>query len=200
MRDHRHIVGSYRGAAHSRCNLAYRIPKSGWQLPVVINNLKGYGGHFIAKALGREFGKVRVIPQNIEKYISITVGRLKFIDSFQFTFQSLGSLVKTLEVDEFKYVWEAFPIAHQFEPIKRKGVYPYDYMDCFARFDESRLTSQDAFFSMLPDSPCSDTEYAHATRVWAAFECESIAEYLDIYLKFDVLLLTDFFEKFRATC
>ena len=68
-------------------------------------------------------------------------------------------------------------------------------MDSFARSDESRLPSQDAFFSK-----CSDTEYAHATQVWTAFECESTADYHDIYLKCDVLLLTDFFEKFRATC
>ena len=131
----------------------------------------------------------------MEEYLSITVGRLNFIDSFQFTSQS-----QTLEVDEFKYVREEFPIQHEFEHIKRKGVYPYDYMDSFARFDESRLPSQDAFFNKLPDSPCSDTEYAHATRVWAAFECESIAEYHVIYLKCDVLLLADVFEKFRATC
>ena len=142
----------------------------------------------------------RVIPQNMEKYLSITVGRLKFIDSIQFVPQSLDSLAKTLEVDDLKYVREEFPIQHEFELIKRKGVYPDDYMDSFARFDESRLPSQDAFFSKLSDSPCSDVEYAHATQVWAAFECESMADYHDIYLKCDVLLLADFFENFHAIC
>ena len=102
-----------------------------------MHNLKGYDGHLIVKALKSEFGEVRVIPQNMENYLSITVDRLKFIDSLQFTPQSLDSLVKTLEVDEFKYVREAFPIQHEFELIKRKGIYPYDYMDNFTRFDES---------------------------------------------------------------
>ena len=97
-------------------------------------------------------------------------------------------------------MWEAFPFAHEFELIKRERVYPYDYMDNFNRFDESRLPSQDAFFSKLSDSPCSDKEYAHATQVWTSFECESMADYHEIYLKYDVLLLTDFFEKFRTTC
>ena len=180
--------------------MGYRISKSEWKLPVVMHNLKGYDGHLIVKALKREFGEVRVIPQNMEKYLSITVGRLKFIDPLQFTPQSLDSLVKTLEVDELKYLREEFPIQHEFEHIKRKGVYPYDYMDSFGRFDESRLPSQDAFFSKLSDSPCSDTEYAHATQVWIAFECESMADFHDIYLKCDVLLLADFFEKFRASC
>ena len=70
MRDHWHIVESYRGAAHNECNLMYRISKSGWKLPVVIHNLKAYDGNLIAKALKSEFGKVRVIPQNMEKYLS----------------------------------------------------------------------------------------------------------------------------------
>ena len=72
-----------RGAAH-RCNLMYRILKSGWKLPVVVHNLKGYHGHLIAKALKNEFGEVRVIPQNKDKYLSLTVGCLKFINSLQF--------------------------------------------------------------------------------------------------------------------
>ena len=127
------------------------------------------------------------------------VGRLKFIDSFQFTPQRLDGLAKTLAYDEFKYVRQSFP-AHQFDLIKRKGVHPYDYLDSFARLDESRLPSQDAFCNKLSDSSCSDGEYAHATRVWTVFGCESMADYHDIYLKCDVLLLADFFEKFRATC
>ena len=84
--------------------------------------------------------------------------------------------------------------------LRRKGVYPYDYMDSFDRFNETELPPQDAFFSKLSGSPCSDSEYIHATRVWAAFGCVTMADYHDIYLHLDVLLLADFFEKFRKTC
>ena len=73
-------------------------------------------------------------------------------------------------------------------------------MDSFTIFDESQLPTQAALFSKLSDSRCPDTEYAHATQVWTAFECESMTDYRDIYVKCDVLLLADFFEKFRATC
>ena len=97
MGDHCHIVRNCRGAAHSECNLMYRISKSGWKLLVVIHNLNGYDGRLIGKALKNEFGKIRVIPQNMDKYLSLslslTVDQLKFIDSFQFTPQSLDSLV-----------------------------------------------------------------------------------------------------------
>ena len=55
---------------HNECNQMHRISKSGWKLPVVIHNLKGYDVHLIIKALKSEFGKIRVIPQNMEKYPS----------------------------------------------------------------------------------------------------------------------------------
>ena len=48
-----------------------RLSKSDWKLPVVIHNLKCYDGHLIVKALKSEFGKVKVIPQNMEKYLSV---------------------------------------------------------------------------------------------------------------------------------
>ena len=103
---------------------------------------------------------------------------------------------KTPEDDEFRYLVESCNTSH-FGLVRRKGVYLYDYMDSFDRFDETSLPSQDAFLS---GSTCSDTDYIHATRVWDAF-CfwETIADYHDVYLQLDVLLLADF-EKFRQTC
>ena len=71
-------------------------------------------------------------------------------------------------------------------------------MDSFDRF-ETKLPLQDAFFSKLSGSPCSDSEYTHATQVWAAFGCRTMADY-HIYLQLDVLLLADVFEMFRTTC
>ena len=107
VRDHCHIVGSYRGAAHNECNLMYRISKSGWKLPVVLHTLKGYDGHLIVKALKSGFGKVRV-----EKYLSLTVGQLKFIDStFQFTPKGLDVPAKTLADDAFRYLRQSCTFA-----------------------------------------------------------------------------------------
>ena len=199
VRDHCHITGIYRGADHSACNLNYRITPKSWKLPVVIHNLKGYDGHLIAKALKSEFRSVGVIPQNLERYLSLTVGQLKFLDSFQFTPKCLVVLSNTLEDDEFKYLVESCTTSH-FDLVRRKGVYPYDYMDSVERFDETELPSQDAFFNKLSGSSCSDIDYAHASRVWDAFGCETIADYHGEYLQLDVLLLVDFFETFRRTC
>ena len=124
VRDHSHITGIHRGAAHSACNLNYRITPKSWKLLVVIHNLKGYGGHLIVKALKSEFGRVGRIPQNLEKYPSLTVGQLKFLDSFQFSPKSLDVLSKTLEDDVFKYLVESCTTSH-FDLVRRKGAYPY---------------------------------------------------------------------------
>ena len=168
VRDHCHFTGVYRGVAQNACNLNYRINPTSWKLPIIMHNLKVYDGHLIVTSLKSEFGKVRVIPQNLEKYLSISVGRLKFLDSFQFTPQSLDARVKTLADDEFTYLAESC-IGDNFELIRRKGVYPYNYMDSFNRFEETELPPKDAFFRKLSADSCSNVDYAHAVRVWDAF-------------------------------
>jgi len=67
VRDHDHLTGKYRGAAHSVCNLNYRIPK---HIPVIFHNLAGYDAHLFIKSLGFSEGKIDCIPNNEEKYIS----------------------------------------------------------------------------------------------------------------------------------
>ena len=197
VRDHCHIVGSYRGAAHSEYNLMYSISKSGWKLPVVTHNLKGGDGHLLVKALKSEFGKVRVIPQNMAKYLSVTVGQSKFIDSFQFAPKGIDVFAKSLAGDEFRYFRESCT-SNQFGLIRRKCVYPYEYMDSSDRFDETKLLSQDVFFSKLSGSPRSDSEFG--LGLWNVFGCRTMADYHDIFLQLDVLLLADLFERFRTTC
>ena len=68
VRDHCHFIGVYRGVARNAWNLNYRISPKSWKLPVIIHNLKGYDGHLLVTSLKSEFGKVRIIPQNLEKY------------------------------------------------------------------------------------------------------------------------------------
>ena len=76
----------------------------------------------------------------------------------------------------------------------------YDYMDSFGRFSEKKLPTKDDFYSILNDERISYTQYVHAIKVWNTFKLNNIGEYHDLYLKSDVLLLTDVFENFRKTC
>ena len=70
VKDHDHITGMYRGAAHSRCNIrAQRTCK----VPIFFHNLRGYDGHFITRALARYPGlDINVIGQGMEKYLTLS--------------------------------------------------------------------------------------------------------------------------------
>ena len=82
----------------------------------------------------------------------------------------------------------------------RKGVYPYEYVHDWQRFDESCLPPKDAFYSTLTDSHISDEDYKHGQAVWEAFSCTTLGDYHDLYLRTDVLLLADVLENFRRMC
>ena len=82
----------------------------------------------------------------------------------------------------------------------RKGVYPYEYMDSFSKFEEPRLPSTDHFYSSLKEEHISDDDYEHPQRVFQSFHCRTLGDYHDLYLKSDVLLLADVFENFRDIC
>ena len=80
VRDYCHYGGIYRGAAHSRCNLQYKIPS---YIPVVFHNLAGYDTHMFIKELAKRDGsKMGVIAKNTEDYIffSVNVEVDKYID------------------------------------------------------------------------------------------------------------------------
>lgn len=82
----------------------------------------------------------------------------------------------------------------------RKRVYPYEYFDSWEKFDERNLPSKDKFHSQLNDSDISDADYQHALTVFESMEMQLLREFHDFYLRTDVLLLADVFEKFRDTC
>ena len=84
--------------------------------------------------------------------------------------------------------------------LTRKGVYPYDYVSSIERFSETQLPPKSEFYSRLNDEDTSDADYQHALNVWNTFQCQTIRDYNDLYLKSDVLLLADVFESFRKAC
>ena len=63
----------------------------------------------------------------------------------------------------------------------RKGVYPYEDMDNWEKFDETSLPNKQAFYSKLNLEKISDEDYEHAQRVWNVFEIKNHCEYHDLY-------------------
>ena len=78
-RDHCHVAGKFRGAAHNKCNLKLRLSK---KLPIIFHNLQGCDRYIIFKKLNIFDVDIAVIPKGIDKYMSIIVNRhITFIDS-----------------------------------------------------------------------------------------------------------------------
>ena len=212
VRDHCHYSGKYREATHSLCNLQYKISS---YIPVVFHNLAGYDAHLFIKELAKH-GKMGVIAKNTEDYISfsvkVEVGKytnkskeecskeitLRFIDSIKFMSSSLDSLVNNLAKEgggDF-FGFENYS-DHQWELLIRKGIYPYEYMDSWDRFEETALPPASSFKSKLNMSGVSDGDYEHACKVWRESGIKNLGEYHDLYLRTDVILLTNVFESIR---
>ena len=88
----------------------------------------------------------------------------------------------------------------KFHLMIRKGVYPYEYMDGWKKFEEASLPPKDAFYNKLNMKGISDQDHEHTQQVWNTIEEKALGCYDDTYLKVHVLLLADMFETFRNTC
>ena len=100
VRDHCHVTGKFRGAAHWDCNINFQLTK---KVPVIFHNLKGYDSHLIFSELNKFDVKISAIPNGLEKYMTFFLNKnLVFISSMQFMNSSLYKLVKNLSDEDFK--------------------------------------------------------------------------------------------------
>ena len=141
--------------------------------------------------------EVKCVANNMEKYITISVDSLRFIDSLNFLQGSLDSLVKATPKEALKIT---STISNGSDLLYKKGIYPYEYMDSFEKFNETSLPKKEDFYSKLNDENITEDEYAHAKTVWETFKCKTLGDYHDLYVKTDVALLADVFENFRKLC
>ena len=69
-------------------------------------------------------------------------------------------------------------------------------MNSLKKFSEDKLPDKCKFFSFLTDKCISENDYLKANNIWNVFKINTMGDYYDLYLKTDVLLLADVFEKF----
>ena len=112
---------------------------------------------------------------------------------------SLAKLADNLPAEGFIYTKKYFSEERQFRLMNEKGVYPYDYMNSFSKFNDTELPKREDFYSVLTDEDISEDDYSHARDVWNTFQSKNMGEYHDLCLKSDILLLADVFENFRKT-
>ena len=187
VRDHCHYTGRYRGPAHSLCNLRYRIPS---YIPIAFHNLSGYDAHLFIKELGKHSKDIEVIAKNKEDYITFSVNvavdryvdregnekdkmiELRFINSFKFMASSLDLLMINLvkggnshtRAGRKLFGFEDYSEL-QYNLLTRKGIYPYEYMLSWDKFEESRFPPIEAFYSSLNMVNVSEGNYEHVQKV-----------------------------------
>ena len=202
-RDHCHLSGKYRGALCNTCNLTYgAMPKN---IFVIFHGLSNYDSHFIVRRLHRYRNcQIRIIPKSSEKYLSFSVGNIHYKDSYQFLSESLATLADNLKEkgeEYFIYINKHIKHQRQRELMKRKGVFPYSYIDSPQRLSETSLPPITCFKNDLRgDEIISQEEYNVAMEVWKEFKCHNLRDYMEVYLRADILLLADIFENFRSRC
>ena len=86
---------------------------------------------------------------------------------------------------------------NKFVMLLRKGVYPYEYMDCWDKFIETLIPNKESFYSNLTMENITETDYIHANNVFKTFKLNNLGDYHDLYVQSDTLLLADVFENFR---
>ena len=161
------------------------------EIYLVFLQLKKSIFHFLKIKVGEYFSRKKgtTLPIKFE---------IRFIDSFKFLQTSLANLVSNFQLTDFKNLNRV--IKENTSLLTRKGCYPYDYVSSIDILQETKLPWKDLFYSKLYDEHISDEEYQHAIKVRKSFNCKTLKEYHDLYLKSDVLLLADVFENFRKTC
>ena len=73
-------------------------------------------------------------------------------------------------------------------------------MESFKKFSEDKLPDKCKFFNSLKDECISEKDYLHTIDVWNVFKTNTMGDYYDLYLKTDVSLLADVFEKLINIC
>ena len=128
-----------------------------------------------------------------------------FLDSIQFLSKSLDALSGNLEDIDRKYLSSEFE-SIDLELLKKKDPYPYEQVTSIKKFDYPKLPPKNAYDSKLnknkrnKSSSISNEEYNRMLDVWNILKFKTFKDYHNLYLKKDVILLTDVFEKFISSC
>ena len=197
IRDHCHLTGKYRGPAHSKCNINVTQKQSNF-IPFIFHNFSNYECHmFFKKMVDKKKDKVdfEIIPKTNEKYISVTYGCIRFIDSYRFLSSGLDSLVKNLDENDFKILKKEFPDKWLY--LNKKLAYPYEYFNSIDDYKKPvHSLKKEDFFSKLKNKCPDDEEIQRTKEIIEIFNIKNGNKLTDLYLKSDVTLLADVFEKF----
>jgi hypothetical protein len=144
----------------------------------------------------KRVSQIKLLAKNSEEYISFQFGCLWFLDSYRYLQASLDNATKSMEDKDFKFTRICYPDESDFQLLRKKGSVPYSFYTSHDSFNETNLTHE-MFFNDLKDEMESEETYLKAKKIWDNFNCRNHIDFISLYLKSNVLLLADCFEKFR---
>ena len=150
---------------------------------------------------------IQVIPKITEKYVSIIVNRnIVFLDSNQFYKGKLDNHASHLNNEDFKHLLSGFPI-DKLKLLKGKDTYTYEWVGFYEKIYNQELPPKEWFYSSIKDGErdndnghISNEQYLHSQNVWNTFSFNTFRDFHNHYLKIDLLLLADVFEKLISSC
>ena len=201
VRDHCHLTGRFRGLAHNACNLNTRKAHTSF-VPILFHNFSGYDCHLIFEKLVNMAAKKNIkinendiIAKSSENYISVKIGCLKFLDSYRFLDASLDKLSLTLT---------SFPSLDkdgmEDDLFKRKLAYSYEKGNTIESYYKPLKLGREDYFSTLKQSYSCFEEIIRTQAIIVKNKITNLKELTMLYLKNDVLLLTDIFQNYIDTC
>lgn len=199
VHDHSHYTGKFRYVLCRGCNLQLKMRQT---VTCVVHNLSRYDQFLILEAISKIYNpavdKLTIIPRTLEKWKSFTFNKIKFVDSLAFMAASLENIVKTLGANDFRIFEQHFRDQKLRDLLKNsKQLVCYEYLTSFETLKEPVLPAHCYFYSSLTDSNISLADYNQCLKIFKAFNCNCIEDYLSLYVKCDVLLLACCMQNFR---
>ena len=191
VRDHDHLTGKYRVAAHYMCNINCKQKQSSF-VPIFFHIFSSYDCHLIFEQLITSAYNLKlpinIIPKSLENYVSVQVGSLRFLDSYRFLSSSLQKF--TASLDTFKYMDSMGLIDDLF---KKDLVYPYEK---FNLENMSQSLNKEYYWSTLTQSYPRDDNIKRTQQRIDKYNITTPQQLTMLYLKMDVLQLSDVLENF----
>jgi len=163
--------------SRANCNLNYQ---NSYFIPIVFHNLSDWFTDFIIKenSIWRQYRiitnnkeKIYIIQKNVkdtaERSDSRNNIKLWFIDFYKFVSISLDKLASFLNKNELRILQCEFQNLSEedFESLTRKEIFPYEYIDCADKLQDTHLPPRELFYSSLTNDTVSESDYMHVVNV-----------------------------------
>ena len=184
--DHCHLTGRFTGLAHNNCNLNTRKAHTSF-VPILFHNFSGYDCHLIFEKLinmanekNIKINENDVIAKSSEKYISVKIGCLKFLDSYRFLDASLDKLSLTIK---------SFPSLDangmEVDLFKGKLAYPYENIKTIESYYKPLKLGREDYFSTPKQSYPDFEDIIRTQAILTKSKITNLKELTMLYLKND---------------